>query len=71
MTRNVNDLLYDADAVIGFLNPPYTVSEGDGSAVLQVGVIKGSILGEVMVGLSTSDLTAVGILFLPDYILLQ
>lgn len=49
-----------ADAIIGFLNTQYTVSESDGSVLLQVGLIEGSIQGEVVIELSTSDLTAVG-----------
>lgn len=48
------------DAVIGFIDAPYTVSEGDGSALLQVGLIEGSIQGEVIIALSTNDSTAVG-----------
>ena len=50
------------DAVIGLIDAPYTVSEGDGSALLLVGLIEGSnsIQGDVMMTLSTNDSTAVG-----------
>ena len=48
------------DAIIGFIDAPYTVSEGDDSALLQVGLIEGSIQGEVIIALSTNDSTAVG-----------
>ena len=46
-------------AVIGFIDVPYTVSEGDGSALLLVGLIEGSIQGDVIMILSTNDSTAV------------
>ena len=48
------------DAIIGFIDSPYAVSEGDGSALLQVGLIEGSIQGEVVIALSTNDSTAIG-----------
>ena len=50
------------DAVIGLIDAPYTVSEGDGSALLLVGLIEGSnsIQGDVIMTLSINDLTAVG-----------
>ena len=40
----------------------HTLSEGDGSALLLVGLIEGSnsIQGDVMMTLSTNDSTAVG-----------
>ena len=48
------------DVVIGFIDAPYTASEGDDSVLLQVGLIEGSIQGEVIIALSTIDTTAVG-----------
>ena len=48
------------DAIIGFMDTPYTVSESDGSALLRVGLIEGSIQGQVMIALSTNDSTAAG-----------
>ena len=48
---------------VGFLSTSYTVSEADGTASIQVGVISGSPQREVevVVNFSTSDLTANGI----------
>ena len=57
------------DAIIGFIDAPYTVSEGDGSALLQIGLIEGSIQGEVIVVLSTNDSTAIGKLIIIALIL--
>ena len=48
------------DVIIGFIDSPYSVSENDGNVVLQVGLIEGSLQGQVVVSLSTSDLSAVG-----------
>ena len=50
------------DAVIGLIDAPYTVSEGDGSALLLVGLIEGlnCIQGDVIMTLSINDSTAVG-----------
>lgn len=54
-----------ADAiVIGLLSTTYTVNENDGEVNIAVGVLEGSLHGEVIVSVSTSDSTATGI-FVP------
>ena len=47
------------DAVIGLIDAPYTVSEGNGSALLLVGLIEGlnSIQGDVIMTLSIKLMT--------------
>ena len=55
-----NTLLTHADAVIGFMDEQYTVSEADGRVNLRVGVLQGTLNNEVVVTLSTNDSTATG-----------
>ena len=48
------------DVTIGFLNPSYSVFENGSQVIIQVGVLDGSLQRNVIVTLSTSDLTAIG-----------
>ena len=49
-----------AAIVIGFLNTSYTVSENDGEANIQIGVIQGSLERPVVVRFSTNAISASG-----------
>ena len=48
------------DATIGFINAPYSVGENEGEVDIQVGVIEGFLLREVVVLFSTLDSSAIG-----------
>ena len=45
--------------MIGFLNAPYTVSESDSAADIQIGVMQGSLERSVMVHFSTNATNAI------------
>jgi hypothetical protein len=47
-----------AAVVIGFLNTSYTVSESDGEAIIQIGVIRGSLERPVNVQFSINAISA-------------
>ena len=46
--------------MIGLLNTSYTVSENDGAANIQIGVIQGSLERSVVVQFSTNAISAAG-----------
>ena len=48
------------DVIIGFINAPYSVGENEGEVDIQVGVIEGSLLREVVVLFTTLDSSARG-----------
>ena len=47
--------------MIGFLNTSYTVSESDGVANIQIGVIQGSLERSIVVNFFTRAISAAGI----------
>lgn len=54
--------LFKGVQTIGFLNTTYVVSEGDSVALVQVGILDGSLDAEVTLSLSTMDSSAQGII---------
>ena len=46
--------------MIGFLGSPYSTNESAGLLTVQVGVISGSLQTDVILNLSTIDITAIG-----------
>ena len=54
----------EMNVVIGFLGSPYSVNESAGELNVQVGVISGSLQTNIVLNLSTTDITAIGILFI-------
>ena len=57
--HNYSDLLlFHVAVVIGFLNTSYTVSENDGVANIQIGVIRGSLERPINVQFSLNAMSA-------------
>ena len=50
----------EMNAVIGFLGSPYSANESAGVLTVRVGVISGSLQTNVVLNLSTIDVTAIG-----------
>ena len=48
--------------IIGFIGAPYSANESDGVLFVEVGVLSGTLHVEVVVNISTRDITALGIL---------
>ena len=48
------------NAVIGFLGSPYSANESAEVLMVQVGVISGSLQTDIVLNLSTTDVTAIG-----------
>lgn len=53
-------LIIVADVTIGFIDSIYSVFENESMLVIQIGLLEGSLQREVIITLSTADLTAVG-----------
>ena len=60
-------VIAELNAVIGFLGSPYSTNESAGELAVQVGVISGSLQTDVVLNLSTIDVTAIGELFSSMY----
>lgn len=50
--------MINAEIVIGFSNATYDANENDGEAIIQIGLINGTLQTEVSIQLSVSDGTA-------------
>ena len=50
----------EMNAVIGFMDSPYSTNESVGVLTVQVGVISGSLQTDIVLHLSTMDVTAIG-----------
>ena len=48
------------DVVIGFIGSPYSANESAGVVIMQVGVLSGSLQIELIISLSTEDVTTTG-----------
>jgi hypothetical protein len=53
-------MIAELNAVIGFLDSPYYTNESAAVLTLQIGVISGSLQTDVVLNLSTIDITATG-----------
>lgn len=56
------------NVIIGFIGAPYSANESDGVLFVEVGVLSGTLHVEVVVNISTTDITALGIIYSIDSI---
>ena len=59
------------NVVIGFVGAPYSANESNGVLFVEVGVLSGTLQVEVVVNISTRDITTLGIIYSIDSIQLK